>query len=112
MADDRVIAAGEDTGNPATMLGDLWPTDCIDPTMQRIQATGPDPVVDRVAPISHREQLISRHDAVLVSRKLPRLPCHPNPLPPPVIGRLLNYSGHRRVKSASAQSRPLPSLFL
>src|SRR5690348_13664786 len=88
------------------MPGDLWSAHGINPAMQGIKTTGPDPVIDRVSLISHGEKLIPRHHAVLIARQLPSLPRHPHPFPPPFIGRLLSYSGHNRVKSARALDSP------
>lgn len=72
------------------MLGDVRPTDRVNPPMQRMQATRPDPVVDRVALVADRDELVSGYDGVLIAGQLPRLPGHPNPFFPPLIGRLLS----------------------
>jgi len=88
MAEHGAGAASDDRGNPATVISDVRATHRIDPAMQRVQPSRPDPVVNRLGRVPDLAQLIAGHDPVLVVGQIPRLPRHPDPLPPPLIWRL------------------------
>jgi hypothetical protein len=50
--------------------------------MQRVQASSPDPMVNRLGRVPDPAQLIARDNPMLIFGQRPSLPRHPNPLSP------------------------------
>jgi len=90
VAEDGFASAGEDGGHPATVVGDMWPAHHIDPAMEGVQPSRPDPVVDRLRCVPDLAQLIAGDHPVLIPGQIPRLTRHPHPFFPSLIRRLMS----------------------
>ncbi len=65
MAERRGGPAAENGGNEGAVPSELRSSNCIDPTLDRIQAPSPQPVLDRLTTQPHRQQLRARDDPML-----------------------------------------------
>jgi hypothetical protein len=69
MAEQRVVAAGENCGHPSSANGEQWVADGVRAAEDAMQPPGPQTMADRSLPQTHRHELPPRDDAMLAGRK-------------------------------------------
>jgi hypothetical protein len=107
MAEDRSIAAGQYGRDPMAVAGKTRVTDRVHATMQDVEATHRQPVIDGARVEADSKQLPSCHHPVLVPRQLCDLIIHP--LFAPYTGVNNDRVGHGpRVRGRSRATQGAP----
>src|SRR4051812_40689039 len=91
MAEDGIVAAGENRSHPSSFVIDGRATDRVNPAPDSVQPTDGDPVLDRIRRETQLQELPARDHPVLLTDQAPHL---------------ASFGRHSAHKSPGGQSSP------